>query len=226
MVTRNEHGELGTRSCVPIRMSPSMPRERGGRSHLKRPMSSFLSYCVDNLPELRAAGVRRVTKAVKILAKKWKQLEFEAKKPYIERSKREWERYKREKSLLSSLPTSENVLNQNYSFNPDEETRAGARMKNIPESKTLVTPERSGCSDYQENEDMVITKEIETDVKTINRKRCADDAENCEPESKKRKIEEEERAREFTEREESSYNGDPFLPFLTLAMVVSALFGV
>ncbi|XP_067128471.1 transcription factor A, mitochondrial-like [Centruroides vittatus] len=210
MVTRNEHGELGTRSCVPIRMSPRMPRERGGRSHPKRPMSSFLSYYVDNLPELRAAGVKRVTKAAKILGKRWKQLEFEA-KPYIEKSKTEWERYKREKSLLSSLPTSENVLNQNYSFNPDEETRAGARMKNIAESKTLVTPERPGCSNYQENKEVVTTKEIETDVETIGRKRCADDVENCETESKKRKIEEEEPAREFTEREESSYNVQKFI---------------
>ncbi|XP_067122283.1 uncharacterized protein [Centruroides vittatus] len=231
MVTINEDDELGTRSCVSIRMSPRMQRERGGRSHPKRPMSSFLFYYVDNLPGLRAAGVRRVTEAAKILGKRWGQLEFQAKKPYIERSKTEWERYKREKSLLSSFRRSESVFRchcmcQNYPFNPDEETRAGARMKNIPESKTLVTPERPGCSDYQENEDMVKTKEIETDVKTINRKRRADDAENCEPESKKRKIEEEERAREFTETEESSYNGDPFLPFLTLAMVVSALFGV
>ncbi|XP_067123954.1 transcription factor A, mitochondrial-like [Centruroides vittatus] len=204
-------------------MSPSMPREIGGRSHLKRPMSSFLYYYVDHLPELRAAGVRRVTRAAKTLAKKWKQLDFEAKKPYIEKSKREWEKYKREKFLLSSLPTSGNVLNQNYSLNPDEETRARARIIINTESETLVTPERPECSNYQENKEMVTTEEIKTDVETINRKRSADNVENCEPESKKRKIEKDEQIRELNETEESSYNGVSNLPILrSLYLLFSA----
>ncbi|XP_023210066.1 high mobility group B protein 6-like [Centruroides sculpturatus] len=171
-------------------------------SDLKRPKSSFFYYYLAKRSDIK---VRRNERASKILGRKWRNLDFDAKKPYIEKSNAEWERYRREKSLPNSSVRSENLCKfQASPSNPEEVTGE------YTESKISVE-ERSEYRIDEEKEELEIIEKVGKNVEMMNTKRPAGNEENCQLKTKKLKIEEEEAENEISEREETS-NNDLFHP--------------